>query len=176
MLKAGVIGMLLVVAGLLAVAAMRPHSFRVERSATIKARPDRIFPLINDLRSFNRWNPFEKKDPGLKGSYSGPARGKGAAYAFEGNRDVGKGSIEIIESAASSKVSMALRMREPFEADNRVEFTLTPNGETTNVTWSLQGPVPYLARLVHLFFDMDRMIGRDFEAGLASLKSIAEQS
>ena len=175
MVKVLTIGTGALVAVLLVVAAFRPDSFRVQRSATIKAPPEKIFPLINDLRGFNKWNPYERKDPRIQGSYSGAASGKGAAYAFEGNKDVGKGAIEITDSASPSRVTMALRMREPFEADNRVDFTLAPRGDGTEVTWALQGPVPYLARLAHLVLDMDAMIGRDFEAGLANLKAIAEK-
>jgi uncharacterized protein YndB with AHSA1/START domain len=165
-----------VAAVLLVVAALRPDSFRVQRTASIKAPPEKFFPLISDLRAVNTWNPYERKDPHMKRSYHGAASGKGAAYAFEGNKDVGKGAIEITDAAAPSRVAMALRMREPFEADNRVEFTLSPRGDGTEVTWALQGPVPYAARLVHLFLDMDSMIGRDFEAGLVNLKAIAEKS
>jgi len=163
------------VAAVLLFAANKPDSFRVERRASIQASPDRIFPLINDLRAFNTWNPFEKKDPNLKGRYSGPASGKGARYAFDGNKDVGKGSIEILESSPPSRVAMRLSMVEPFEVQNLVEFTLVPNGGATNVTWAMQGPAPYLAKIIHVFIDMDKMVGKDFEAGLASLKAAAEK-
>jgi uncharacterized protein YndB with AHSA1/START domain len=165
----------IVVAGVLLIAANKPDSFRVERRASIQAPPERIFPLINDLRAFNTWNPFEKKDPNLKGRYSGPSSGRGAAYAFDGNKDVGKGSLEILESAPPSKVTMRLAMVEPFEVRNTVEFTLVPNGGTTNVTWAMQGPAPFIAKVIHVFIDMDKMVGQDFEAGLASLKAIAEK-
>jgi hypothetical protein len=161
---------------LLMVAASRPDILRVQRSASIKAPPDRIHPLINDLRSFNTWNPYEKKDPNMKGRYRGPESGPGAGYDFEGNKDVGKGSIQIVESAAPRTVTMKLDMIEPFEGHNIVEFTLLPRGDTTEVTWAMQGPSPFLAKVVGVFFDMDRMIGRDFEAGLANLKSVAERS
>jgi carbon monoxide dehydrogenase subunit G len=164
------------IAGVLLFAATGPDSFRFHRTASIKAPPEQIFPFINDLHCFNTWNPYEKKDPGMKGSYSGPGAGQGAAYAFAGNKDVGKGSIEITESSSPNKVSMRLTMIEPFEARNHVEFTLEPKGETTAVTWAIEGPVPYLMKIVHLFFNMDRMVGRDFEAGLASLKAAVEHS
>lgn len=164
-----------VVAGVLLFAANKPDSFRVERRASIQATPEKIFSLINDLRAFNTWNPFEKKDPNLKGRYSGPSSGRGAAYAFDGNKDVGKGSIEIMESSPPSKVTMRLAMVEPFEVQNTVEFTLVPNGGTTHVTWAMQGPAPFIAKVIHVFIDMDKMVGRDFEAGLANLKTIAER-
>jgi hypothetical protein len=138
MLKSIGIGAAVLVGGVLIAAAMRPDTFRVQRSADIKAAPETIFPLINDLHRFNGWNPFERKDPNLKRSYSGPESGKGAAYAFDGDSNVGKGSLEILDSA--------------------------------------QGAVPYFAKIIHLFIDMDRMVGTQFEAGLASHKAIAEKS
>jgi hypothetical protein len=163
-------------AGVLIAAATRSDTFRVQRSASIKAAPDRIFPLINDLHRFNGWNPFERKDPNLKRSYSGAQSGKGAAYAFAGNGEVGRGTIEIIASAPASKVTMTLHMLEPFETRNTVDFILQPKGDMTEVTWAMHGPVPYLAKIIHLFIDMDRMVGGEFEAGLASLKAIAEKT
>lgn len=163
------------VAGVLLFAANKPDAFRVERRTSIQAPPEKIFPLINDLRAFNVWNPFEKKDPNLKGRYSGPSSGRGAAYAFEGNKDVGKGSVEILESAPPSKITMRLAMVEPFEVQNTVEFTLVPSGGATHVTWAMQGPAPFISRVIQVFIDMDRMIGKDFEAGLAGLKAIAER-
>jgi len=162
--------------GILAVAATRSDTFRVQRSASIDAAADRIYPLINDLHRFNTWNPFERKDPNLKRSYSGAGSGKGALYAFDGNGNVGKGTIEIIDSAAPSKVTMTLHMLQPFETRNTVDFILQPKGDTTEVTWAMHGPVPYFAKIMHLFIDMDRMVGGEFEAGLASLKAIAEKT
>ena len=163
-----------VIAGILAIAATGPDTFEVKRTARIKAPPERIFPLINDLRAFNRWNPYEKKDPNVKGSYSGASDGKGASYTFQGNKEVGSGRIEIVDSSPASRVTMKLLMLEPLETDNVVEFVLEPKGGATNVTWALHGRVPYVAKIVHLFFDMDSMVGGDFEAGLAGLKAIAE--
>ena len=168
-----VLGGLLIIGGILALAATRPDHFRVQRSATIQAPPERIQPLIADLRKFNRWNPYDKKDPNIVGAYSGPASGAGAAYAFTGNKEVGKGAIRIT-SATPEVVRMDLVMFEPFEADNRVEFRLEPAGEATKVTWALEGKAPLLAKVVHLFLDMDAMVGKDFESGLAGLKKLAE--
>jgi hypothetical protein len=176
MLKYIGLGVLLLIGGVLVLAALRPDTFQVRRSTSIKAKPEQIYPLINDLHRFNTWNPFDKKDPNIKGSYSGPESGKGAAYAFEGNKNVGKGTIEILDSAPASKVTMALRMLEPFRVDNRVVFTLAPDGAATEVTWAMQGAVPYFAKIIHLFVNMDRMVGTEFEAGLASLKTIAEKT
>ena len=175
MFKIIAIVVVVLVVALLIYAATKPDDFRVQRSASIKAPSEKIFPLISDLRSFNTWNPYEKKDPNMKGNYSGPSSGKGAAYAFDGNKDVGKGSIEITESSPTSKVTMKLNMMEPFEAHNIVEFTLQAVGDTTNVTWAMSGHTPYVAKIVHVFFDMDSMVGKDFEIGLANLKVVAEK-
>ncbi len=174
MLKIIAIVVVVLIAAVLIYATTKPDTFRVQRSASIKAPPEKIFPLINDLRSFNTWNPYEKKDPNVKGSYSGPASGKGAAYAFDGNKDVGKGNIEIVESSPTSKVTMKLNMIKPFEAHNIVEFTLQPVGDTTNVTWAIHGPLPYIAKVIHIFFNMDSMVGKDFEMGLTNLKTVSE--
>jgi hypothetical protein len=176
MLKSTAIVLVLALVVLLAYAATRPDVFRVQRTATIKAPADRIHPLISDLRQFNAWNPYNRKDPNMKGLYQGPEAGPGAHYAFEGNKDVGKGSIEIVDMQSPSKVTMKLDMIEPFEGHNVVEFTLAPHGDTTEVTWAMHGPAPYMAKLMGLFFDMDKMVGRDFEAGLANLKAAVERA
>jgi hypothetical protein len=159
---------------LLALAATRPDTFSVQRSARIQAPAEQVHALINDLHRFNRWNPYEKKDPNLKGAYSGPTAGPGATYTFEGNKNVGKGSIRIVGSQPR-EVTMELHMVEPMEARNTVRFTLVPQGEATEVTWAMQGASPFIGKLVGLVFDMDKMVGTDFEAGLAALKALAEQ-
>jgi len=164
-----------IVAGLLAIAALQPDRFQVQRSTSIKASADAIFPLINDLRTFNTWNPFDKKDPDTKGSYSGPPSGKGASYAFESSK-AGTGSLEIIDAAPPSKIAMRLTMIKPIAVDNRVEFTLEPQGENTRVTWAMDGQVPLVGKVLHLIFNMDKMVGGDFEAGLADLKALTEKS
>jgi hypothetical protein len=163
------------VGGLLAFAATRPDAFRVQRATTIKASPEKIFPLIADFNRWGAWSPYEKKDPQMKRSFAGPASGKGAIYAWEGNKDVGQGRMEIAEAAAPSRVTLKLDFVKPFEAHNLVDFTLEPNGDVTRVTWAMQGPMPFISKLITLFVDMDRMVGGDFEAGLASLKAVAEQ-
>jgi uncharacterized protein YndB with AHSA1/START domain len=159
---------------LLALAAMKPDTFRVARSITIKAPPEKIFPLIDDLHQFNTWNPYERKDPDIKGRYSGPASGKGAAYAWESG-EVGTGSMEIIDTVPPSKVALRLDFVKPFKAHNRVEFTLVPKGDATEVTWAMSGPVPFMGKVMHVLFDMGKMVGADFEAGLANLKSLSER-
>jgi hypothetical protein len=168
-----VIAALIVV--VLAVAATRPGRFQVQRSVTIQSSADRIFPLIEDLRRLNTWNPFVQKDPDSKGTYSGPARGKGASYAFEGGSG-GSGRIEILDTTAPSRVAMRLTMIKPLAAENDIAFILDPQGSTTRVTWAMDGQVPFIGKVLHMFIDMDRMVGREFEAGLADLKAQAEKS
>jgi hypothetical protein len=174
MLKLVLGGVALALVAVLGLAAARPDTLRVQRTALIKAPPDRIFPLIDSLRRGEEWSPYYRKDPAMTGEYRGPERGKGAVFEFAGNREVGKGRVTITDTAPPERVTMRLEMREPFTADNVVEFTLVPRGDATDVTWAMRGTMPYMAKVVHLFLDMDRMVGRDFEAGLANLKAIAE--
>ena len=168
--------LLVVVAGaVLAYAATKPDVFHVRRTASIKAPPDKIFPLINDFRSWSSWSPYEHKDPAMKRTYSGAAAGTGAVYAWDGDKNVGSGRIEIADTTPPNRVAIKLDMITPFETHNRVEFTLQPKGDTTDVTWAMNGDTPYFAKILHVFMDMDRMVGRDFEAGLANLKALAEK-
>jgi uncharacterized protein YndB with AHSA1/START domain len=171
-----IVTLLVVVVGVvLAYAATKPDVFRVQRSASIKAPPEKIFPLINDFRSWSSWSPYEHKDPAMKKTFSGAAVGKGAVYEWEGDKNVGSGRIEIADTAPPNKVSIKLDMIKPFAAHNQVEFRLEPRGDVTDVTWAMNGHTPYLAKVMHVFIDVDRMVGQDFEAGLASLKSVAEK-
>lgn len=163
------------VIGLLAYAATKPDTFRVQRAINIKASPDKVFPLIDDFRHQASWSPWEKKDPAMKKTLSGAASGKGAVYAWNGNSEVGTGRIEITDSTPTSKVTMKLDMLKPFEGHNIVEFTVDAAGDSTRVTWAMHGPQPYIAKLMSVFMDCDKMVGKDFEAGLASLKTIAEK-
>ena len=167
---------LLVICALLAYAATRPGTFAVERSAIIAAPASKLFPLINDMRAYNTWNPYARKDPAMKGDYSGPNTGAGAVFDFHGNKDAGKGRITITGSTEPSLVSMQLDMEEPFEGHNAIDFTLAPEGDAaTRVTWSMHGPSSFLPKLLGIFINMDQMIGKDFEAGLANLKTLAEK-
>lgn len=161
---------------LLVVAARKPDTFRFERSITIAASPDRIHPLINDLQRFNTWNPYNKKDPAMKTAYRGPQAGPGAAYDFDGNNNVGKGTISIIEPSGPNTVSMKLDMLAPMEGHNLIDFKLQPQGGGTQVTWAMHGPTPFIAKVMHTIFNMDKMLGTDFEAGLADLKTLAERA
>ena len=165
----------LLVLGVLIFAATKPDTFRVQRSASIKAPPERIFALINDFNAWPTWSPWEKKDPAMKRTLGATATGKGATYAWEGNKEVGQGRMEITEAVPSSKVVLKLDFLKPFEAHNTVDFTLEPKGDSTNVVWAMQGPTPYFVKIVHVFMDMDKMVGKDFEAGLANLKAAAEK-
>jgi uncharacterized protein YndB with AHSA1/START domain len=161
-----------VVVAILAYAAIKPDAFQVQRTATIKASPERIFPLIDDLHAHTRWSPFEK-DPNMKRTHSGAPRGKGAVYEWSGNRQVGSGRIAITDSTPT-KITMALDMFTPFKAHNTVEFTLKPNGSTTDVTWAMHGRQPYMAKLMSTFIDCDKMVGNQFEEGLGKMKALAE--
>lgn len=174
MLKTISIAAAIAVALFLVYVTTRPDTFKVARSAQIKAPPEKIFPLINDLRAYNTWNPYAKKDPAIKLTYSGPAAGTGAKFLFDGNKDAGKGSIEVLAATPSSQVDMRLVMAEPFAINNLVRYTVAAKDGGSEVTWAMEGPVPYVAKIAHLFMNMDKMIGTDFEAGLASLKALAE--
>lgn len=153
----------------------QPDRFEIRRSVSIKASAEAIFPLINNLHAFNTWNPFDKRDPNIKGSYAGPDSGNGASYAFESSKS-GSGRVEIVEAVPSSTVIMRLTMIKPIAADNRVAFTLQPEGDTTRVTWAMDGDVPFAGKVMHLVLNMDKMVGRDFETGLADLRALAEKS
>jgi len=170
-----VVVVLVVIAGILIYASTRPDSFRVQRSASIKAAPAKIFPLIDDLKAWTGWSPYEKKDPAMKRSFGPITAGKGATYEWEGNKNVGQGRMEILEVTQPSKVLIKLDFLKPFEAHNMAEFTLEPKGDTTQATWAIYGPSAFVTKVMGLFFDMDTMIGKDFEAGLADLKTAAEK-
>jgi hypothetical protein len=166
---------LVAIAVVLVLAAMRPDTFRVQRTASIKAPPEMIFPLINDFGNWGAWSPYEKKDPAMKRGRSGAATGKGAVYTWDGDKNFGKGRIEIADAAPPNRLTLNLDFERPFAAHNIVDFTLEPKGEATEVTWAMRGRVPYLAKIAHVIFNMDRMVGNDFEAGLSNLKAIAER-
>jgi uncharacterized protein YndB with AHSA1/START domain len=175
MLKTIAIAVVVVVGGFLIYAATRPDSFRVERTATIKAPPEKIFPLINDFQRWGAWSPFEKKDPTMKRTLSGAPSGSSAVYEWDGNKEIGQGRMEIVESVPPSRVTLKLDFTRPFEAHNIVDFTLEPRGDSTQVTWAIHGPSPFISKVMGIVFNMDKMIGKDFEAGLAALKTVSEQ-
>ena len=156
-------------------AATKPDSFTVRRTIAIKAPPEKIFSTITDLRSWAAWSPYEKKDPAMKRTFSGAPSGKGAIYEWDGNSQVGQGRMEILETAPSNKVVIKLDFIRPFEGHNTAEFALAPQGDTTTVTWSMYGPARYITKVMSTLFDLDKMIGNDFEAGLVNLKTAAEK-
>jgi uncharacterized protein YndB with AHSA1/START domain len=162
------------IAAILIYAATRPDQFKVQRTVAIHAPAEKIFPLIEAFDAWPSWSPYEKRDPAMKRTRSGPASGPGAVYEWEGNNKVGKGRMEIVETRPPSHITIKLDFDRPFEAHNTAEFTLEPQPDATIVTWTMHGPSPYMAKLMGLVFDMDRMVGKDFEEGLANLKSLAE--
>jgi hypothetical protein len=162
------------IAGILLYAATKPDSFRVQRVVLINAPSDKVFPLINDIKAWTAWSPYEKKDPAMKRSYGAVTAGKGATYAWEGDKNVGQGSMEMIESSPQ-KVVIKLDFLKPFEAHNIGEFILEPKGDSTSVTWAIYGPSPFMSKVIGTFMNIDDMIGRDFEKGLADLKAAAEK-
>ena len=175
MLKTIAIVVVVAIAAILVYAATRPDNFRVQRSTSIKAPPEKIFALINDFHRWDSWSPWEKMDPAMKRTYSGTVSGKGATYAWEGNSKVGEGRMEIADASPPSKVTIKLDFLKPIEAHNTAEFTLVPSGDSTNVTWAMYGPSAYVAKVIHVFVSMDKMVGNDFETGLANMKAVAEK-
>lgn len=162
------------VAGVLVYAYTRPDDFRVERQISIKAPPEKIYPLIADLHAWSAWSPYDKLDPAMKRTFSGADSGKGAVFAWDGNSKAGAGSMEITDALTPSRVVFKLDFVRPFEGHNTARFSLEPAGDATTVTWAMYGPAAYISKLMGVFFDMDSMIGKDFESGLATLKSISE--
>ncbi len=162
-----------VVALIVAIAATKPDSFRVERSATINATPDRIFPLINDFHRWSAWSPWEKLDPDMRRTFGGPPAGVGSSYEWDGNKKAGQGRMEITESSPS-RIRLNLDFLKPFKAHNFTDFDMVPRGDSTDLTWSLYGPSPFMTKLMMVFTTMDKMVGKDFDEGIANLKRVAE--
>ena len=173
MLKTILLAVVLLVALVLIYAATRPGSFRLERSTVIAAPPDKVFALISDLRQFNTWNPFAKIDPDQQITYEAVTAGPGAAYRWVSTKS-GAGRMEITEVQAPQRVAIKLDFSKPFEAHNQVEFTIAADGAGSRVTWAMFGPMAYLNKLISVFVSMDKMVGGDFERGLANLKAMAE--
>ena len=165
----------LLVAGVIAFAAARPDTFQVQRATRIQAPPEKVYAHVSDFTKWPAWSPYEKRDPAMKRSLGPVTQGPGAVYAWQGNGEVGEGRMEITTAAPPEKVVIALDFVRPMETRNVVEFTIRPAGDATEVSWTMRGPSPFAAKVMGIFFDMDQMIGADFEKGLASLKSLAEQ-
>jgi uncharacterized protein YndB with AHSA1/START domain len=163
------------IAAVLILAATKPTTLRVQRSVSINAPPERIFSLISDFHQWVTWSPYEQKDPAMKRTYSGAERGRGAVYAWDGDKNVGSGRMEILDVSAPSKIVIKLDFFKPFEGHNTAEFTMLPQGDGTHVTWLMHGPANFMSRLIQVFMNLDNMIGKDFEAGLANLKTITEK-
>ena len=165
----------LAIAIVLILALTKPDIFRVQRVATIKAPAETIFSLINDFHRWGSWSPWETRDPAMKRSFSGAESGKSAVYAWDGNKNVGSGRMEILDTSVPSKITIKLDFFKPFEGHNTAEFTMLPQGDATNLTWLMHGPVPFMAKIMHVFMNMDKMVGKDFEAGLESMKRLSEK-
>jgi hypothetical protein len=168
-----VIAVVLIVVLLLA--ASKPDTFIIQRTATVKAAPGKVFPSINDFHNWAAWSPYEKLDLSMKKTFSGAASGKGAIYEWEGNSKAGKGRMEIVDSSVPNKITIKLDFLKPFEGHNTSEFTMSPRGDSTEITWSMHGPTPFMMKVMHVFVNMDKMLGKDFETGLANLKAVTER-
>lgn len=175
MLETIAIAAVILTGAMLAFAATKPDTFRVERAIHIDAPPERIFQHINDLTKWVAWSPWEKMDPGMKKTLSGPPQGTGAVCEWSGNNAVGQGRMEILESIPSTKIAVKLDFFKPFKSQNHAGFTLTACDGSTTVTWAMYGPQPYLAKVVGLFLNCEKMVGPQFETGLANLKMLAEK-
>lgn len=175
MLKVIGLVVVLVIVVILGLALTKPNTFRVERSVTINASPEKVATLINDFHQWDRWSPWAKLDPGMKTIYSGSQMGPGAVYEWEGNSKVGKGRMEIL-STDPAKTTVKLDFLKPFESHNMTDFVLVPQGDATRVDWIMTGPMNMMSKVMAVFSGMDKMIGPDFDRGLANMKAAAEQS
>ena len=163
------------IAALLVYAATRPDRFRIQREARIDAPPDTVYRLLSDFQTWKTWSPWEGLDPNLKRSYSGAPAGVGAVYEWEGNRKVGAGRMEITGAVPASSVTIKLDFLRPFEAHNTTLFTLEPTGGATRLVWAMDGRNAFMNKLMGVFMNFDKMIGKDFEKGLANLQAAAER-
>jgi uncharacterized protein YndB with AHSA1/START domain len=163
------------IAVIVILAATKPKVFSIARATTIKAPPEKIFPLINDFHQWGTWSPYETKDPAMKRTYDGATSGKGAVYAWDGNKNVGSGRMEILDTTVPSKIVIKLDFFTPFEGHNTAEFTILPQGDATNLTWLMHGPASFMSKVMQVFINLDHMIGKDFEIGLANLKRLTEK-
>ncbi len=174
MLKKILIVLAAIVVVFVVVVAMQPSDFRVARSATISAPAPAVFAQVNDFHKWEEWSPWAKLDPAAKSTFEGPPAGTGAIFRWAGNKEVGEGSMTITESRPSDLIRIKLEFLKPFAATNTAEFTFKPEGDQTAVTWSMSGQSNFIGKAFCLFMDMDKMVGGQFEKGLASMKSIAE--
>jgi hypothetical protein len=176
MLKWVLGGIGIVAAVFVVIVALQPSDFRIERSATMRAPSQAPFAQVNDFHNWGTWSPWEKLDPALKRSYEGPQAGKGASYAWRGNKDVGEGRMTITESKPGELVRIKLEFFEPIAATSTAEFSFKPaGGDSTNVTWTMTGENNFISRAMCLFVDMDKMVGGMFEQGLTQMKTVVER-
>jgi hypothetical protein len=174
MLKKILIGLVIVIVIFLIVVALQPSTYRVTRSLTMAAAPEVVFPHVNELKKWAAWNPWEKLDPNMKMTYEGPEAGVGASYSWVGNSDVGEGRMTITGSKPSESIQLKLEFFKPMAGVSDTEFTFKPQGNQTEVTWTMSGKNNFIGKAMCLFMNMDKMIGPDFEKGLVSLKAVAE--
>ena len=176
MLKIFAAVVLVTVLAVLGLAATKPDTFQVQRSTSIQAPPEKIYPLITDFHRWPEWSPWEALDAAMQRTHSGAPSGAGAVYVWDGNKAVGAGRMEVLAAEPPSRVKIKLDFLRPFEGHNTTDFTLAPQGGATQVTWTMQGPTPFVSKLMQVFVSMDRLIGKDFEAGLAKMKAVAEKT
>jgi len=169
------IGVVVVIAALAVYVAFQPSEFSVSRSASFAAPAPAVFAQVNELKKWEAWSPWQKKDPQAKNSYAGPAAGTGASMSWAGNKEVGEGRMTIVESSPNALVRFKLEFFKPFAATNSAEFSFKEEGGRTALTWSMRGQNNFIGKAMCLVFDMDKMVGGDFEAGLAGIKSIVEK-
>jgi hypothetical protein len=174
MLTKILIAVAVIVVVLVIVVATRPSEFRVERTAVISAPAPAVFAHVNDFHRWGAWNPWAKLDPAMKQAYEGAPAGAGAIYTWAGNYEVGEGRMTLTESRPSDLIRIQLDFVKPFKATNTAEFTFKPEGNQTAVTWSMVGRNNVMAKAVHLFMNIDKMVGGQFEKGLAQMKSVVE--
>jgi uncharacterized protein YndB with AHSA1/START domain len=168
------IAVLVLIIAAVAFIATRPASFRYQRSANVSAPPHSVFAIINDLHQWSRWSPYDKRDPNMKKSFGGPSEGPGASYTWNGNNQVGEGRLTIEESKPGELVRMKLEFSRPFKATNEVNFVLVPSEGGTRVSWIMDGKKNFMSKAMSLVMDMDKMVGTDFEQGLANLNTVAQ--
>lgn len=176
MLKKIAIGIVAVVVIIMGLALLQPNSFAVSRSIVVQAPAEKIYPLVSDFHQWRRWSPWENLDPNMKRTFAGAAGGAGAVYSWEGNDTVGAGRMEIVAAQPAAKVDIKLDFLRPIASQNSTVFELRPEGDGTKVVWTMSGPSSFMTKLMGVFVSMDKMIGPDFEKGLANLKAAAENA
>jgi|SRR5882724_5010975 len=176
MVRKILIGVGIVIGLFVVVVLTRPATFHIERSTTMSAPPENAFAEVNDFHAWSAWSPWEKMDPGMKRSFDGAPAGVGAGYAWSGNDKVGEGRMTIDKSDKPSFVSIKLEFIKPFTATNKSTFSFAPTAEGTKVTWAMDGEHNFVGKAASLFMDMDKMVGGDFERGLAAMKTAAESA